>query len=105
MNTQAGSPSYVGLGGGQMNLAVLCHYTFDELVEDANVKCARSSRLGMELTSNDKPIVAIALDAFDDTILASSGYSEAICQPIDCHVVTTVDTDLSLAVYASKDRI
>ena len=79
MNTQAGSLSYVGLGGGQMNLAVLCHYTFDELVEDANVKCARSSRLGMELTSNHEPIVAIALDAFDDSVLASSSHTEAIC--------------------------
>lgn len=59
----------------------------------------------MELAADDKPIFYLALDPFDHPVLASSGNSEAIGQPIDSHMMTTGDPDFSFTVNSTEDGI
>ena len=59
----------------------------------------------MELASDHEPIVAIAFDSLDNTVLATSCYSETISQSVDSHMMPTVDANFTFAVDSTQDRV
>ena len=77
----------------------------DEFFEDLSVQCACGGRFGVELATDDEPVVEAAFNSFDDSILATGCDFERIGESIYGHMVSAVDADFTLSIDAAENGI
>ena len=85
----------------QSQFAHLLHYAFDELFENTNVQGARGHRLGVKLRSNCEPVIVLAFEGFNDSVLASSRTTESVSQASDGHMMTAGYANFAFAINSA----